>query len=83
MIEESHPKFSINQFGGEEQQRNQARVMKRRLNKPQPFDQEEVVYEQMWCPTERNPNGFEVYTAEQLDDPVIREQLGVGTKKNN
>ena len=80
IIEETHPKFSINQFGGEEQQRHQAGVMKRRLNRPQPFDQEEVIYDQQWCPTEANPNGHDIYTVEQLDDPAVREELGVSSK---
>ena len=44
--------------------RHQAGVMKRRLNRPQPFDQDEVVYDQKWCPTEANPNGHDIYTAE-------------------
>ena len=77
IIEESHPKFTLNQFGGEEQQRHQAGVMKRRLNRPQPFDQDEVVYDQKYCPTEAHPNGHDIYTAEQLDDPAVREELGV------
>ena len=77
ILEECHPKFSIHQFGGEDSQRVQAGVLKRRLNCPQPFDQEEVDYDQVWCPTEANPNGHTVYTAEQLDDPAVREELGV------
>ena len=78
LIEETHPKFTINQFGNEESQRFQAGVLKRRLNKAQPFDQLEVDYDQEWCPTEANLYGHTVYSGEQLtNEPALREQLGV------
>ena len=72
----SHKKFALKRFT-EEEQNIFPDIAMFRLGLWNPLDAEEVDFPYQKCPTVAHHEGFDMYTAEELDDPEIRERLQV------
>ena len=75
-FERSKRKFALKRFT-EEEENIFPEIALHRLNLFNPLDCEEVDNPWKRCPTRANHEGFEMFTATELDDPVIRERLQV------